>query len=399
MPSYLSPGVYVEELEPTHRPIEGVSTSVAAFVGLAETGPVNEPVLVTNWSQFTRTFGQFVPGGYLAHAVYGFFNNGGTQAYVVRIGAGDDASDAGAPVRRALAELPVNGDRALPGLRVLALEEGGAGEGISIRVENASEGSEEESFKLLIRRGGNEEVFDNLTTKRGRQNVVTVVNAQSKLVRIEELPVAAGVERRPANVEVALTPSAPPVPAPRMSPEEYVGYSAARTGFGGLEAVDGVTMVVCPDLMAAYQQGVLDLEGLKAVQLGVIAHCELMGDRMAILDSPPDLSPQRVAEWRQDGGGYDSKYAALYWPWVKVFDPASGENRLVPPSGHVAGLWARTDADRGVHKAPANDVLRGVVDVATRVTKGEHDVLNPLGVNVIRSFPGRGIRVFGARTL
>ena len=87
-------------------------------------------------------------------------------------------------------------------------------------------------------------------------------------------------------------------------------------------------MVCVPDLMAAYQQGMIDLEGVKAVQLAMIAHCELMGDRVAILDPPPGLNAQQIKEWRVDKAGYDSKYAALYWPWVKVFDPADGQEHL-----------------------------------------------------------------------
>ena len=94
----------------------------------------------------------------------------------------------------------------------------------------------------------------------------------------------------------------------------------------------------------------------------MIAHCELMGDRVAILDPPPGLNAQQVKEWRVDKAGYDSKYAALYWPWIKVFDPATGENIFVPPSGHMAGIWGRNDDTRGVHKAPANEVVRGAID-------------------------------------
>jgi phage tail sheath protein FI len=221
-------------------------------------------------------------------------------------------------------------------------------------------------------------------------------------VRLEEAAAPAGTDRRPAvtDAPVALQAAAvATVPAPRVSPEAYVGDSGDRTGFGGLEALDDVSMVVCPDAVAAYEQGLLDDDGLKAVQLGIIAHCELLGDRMAILDTPPGLTAQQAAHWRTDVAGYDSKFAALYWPWAKVHDPVTGSVKAVPPSGHVAGLWARTDAERGVHKAPANDVLRGVVDVELQTTRGEHDGLNPIGVNVIRSFPGRGIRVFGARTL
>ena len=101
MPQYLSPGVYVEELEAGSRPIEGVATSVAAFVGLAKFGPMNQPTLVTNWTQFTQTFGDFMEDGYLAQSVYGFFNNGGGIAYVVRIGADESARQLPAPAARA----------------------------------------------------------------------------------------------------------------------------------------------------------------------------------------------------------------------------------------------------------------------------------------------------------
>jgi uncharacterized protein len=157
--------------------------------------------------------------------------------------------------------------------------------------------------------------------------------------------------------------------------------------------------VAVPDLMSAYQRGAIDLEGVQAVQLGMIAHCELMGDRVAILDPPPGLNAQQVKEWRVDKARYDSKYAALYWPWVKVFDPVSGKGSLVPPSGHVAGIWGRNDDTRGVHKAPANEVVRGAIELETQITRREQELLNPNGINCIRAFPGRGIRVWGARTL
>ena len=111
----------------------------------------------------------------------------------------------------------------------------------------------------------------------------------------------------------------------------------------------------------------------------MIAHCELMGDRMAILDPPPDLNAQQVHEWRVNTAGYDSKYAALYYPWIKVFDPADGQSKLLPPSGHMAGVWARNDATRGVHKAPANEVVRGIIGVGNSITRAEHDLLNPVG--------------------
>lgn len=98
--------------------------------------------------------------------------------------------------------------------------------------------------------------------------------------------------------------------------------------------------------------------------------------------------------------GYDTKYGALYYPWIRIANPlGNGASILVPPSGHLAGIYARSDTERGVHKAPANEVIRGVMAVETQITKSEQDILNPVGVNCIRAFPGRGIRVWGARTL
>jgi phage tail sheath protein FI len=388
MPSYLSPGVYVEEVPSGSRPIEGVGTAVAAFVGLAAKGPFNEPRLLTNWGQFTSTFGEFLEGSYLAHAVYGYFLNGGGSCYVVRVGV-----DGAEPV--AAVELPSAADAAKPAFRVTALEPGAAGNDLSVDVAEPGEPGEG-VFKLVVKQGGKPaETFDNVTVGRGKQNVATVVKAQSKLITIEEV----GSLTAPATASaVALSGGTASVPA-RVTPDDYVGSSADRTGFAGLEAIDEVTMLAVPDLMAVYEQGIIDLEGAQAVQLAMIAHCELMGDRVAILDAPPGLNSQQIKEWRVDKAGYDSKYATLYWPWIKVFDPLSGQTKLVPPGGHMAGVWARNDDTRGVHKAPANEVVRGAIALELQVTKGEHDQLNPNGINVIRSFPGRGIRVWGARTL
>lgn len=226
---------------------------------------------------------------------------------------------------------------------------------------------------------------------------MTAVKELSKLIMIEEVG-PAGLERAPARGSHTLSGSELAKPV-TLTPDDYVGDPADRTGFSGLEAIDAVTMLAVPDLMAMYQAGQIDLEGVQAVQTAMLAHCELMGDRVAILDAPPGLNAQQISEWRTDKVGYDSKYATLYWPWVKVFDPVAGQARFVPPGGHVAGVWARSDEERGVHKAPANEVLRGVLALELNLTKGEHDQLNPQGINCIRAFPGRGIRIWGARTL
>jgi phage tail sheath protein FI len=391
--------VYVEEVESGSRPIEGVGTAVAAFVGLSERGPVDEPTLVTSWAQFTRNFGDFVEGYYLAHAVYGYFQNGGGACYVVRVGGNGNGSSPDGP-----GQLGAASQAQLGGYVISALEPGVAGNAISIEVADAGEGAPEDQFKLIVRRDGNVvEEFDKVTARRGKQNVQTIVNAQSKQIRLEEVTPGGALEKPVKGTTTlasgaAPAPAAPPAPA-RLTPDDYVGNPSDRTGFGGLEAVDPITMVCVPDLMAAYQKGMLDLEGVQAVQLAMIAHCELMGDRVAILDPPPGLNAQQIREWRVDKVGYDSKYATLYWPWIKVADPASGDMIFVPPSGHMAGIWGRNDDTRGVHKAPANEVVRGALSLEVQITKSEHELLNPQGVNVVRAFPGRGIRVWGARTL
>jgi phage tail sheath protein FI len=166
---------------------------------------------------------------------------------------------------------------------------------------------------------------------------------------------------------------------------------------GGLAAVDEVTMLVVPDLQALAQNG--DDSHVRDIQGKMIAHCEMVGGCMAILDPPPGLSPQDVFEWRMNAAGYDSKFATLYYPWIEVMDPISNRPIMVPPSGHVAGLWARVDSTRGVHKAPANEVVLGCNGLAFQVTQSEQGSLNQNGINCIRAFPGRGIRVWGARTL
>ncbi|MEU2826139.1 MULTISPECIES: phage tail sheath family protein [Streptomyces] len=395
MPSYLTPGVYVEEVQSGARPIEGVGTAVAAFVGFAETGPFHQPTLVTNWDQYVQTFGTFTADTYLTHAVYGFFANGGGAAYIVRIGGpAQGSSGSTGPGAVAPAPAPV----ALGGFLVSA--KSGTGDGLSVEIADAEgENPPEDRFKLLVRQAGKVvETYDVSTRKNVKGYLVTQAR-DSKLIQVAEQPGTA--QSRPEKQTVALAPA---TPAPgsgvaRLDASEYVGDAAARTGFAGLEAIDEITMVAVPDLMSAFQRGEIDAEGVKTVQLAVISHCEQMGDRVAVLDTPPGLNAQQVRTWRNDEAGYDSRYATLYYPWVKVFDPASGRNSLVPPSGHVAGVWARSDGERGVHKAPANEVIRGAVDLEIRLSKGEQDLLNPIGVNCVRAFPGRGIRIWGARTL
>ncbi|MER5771923.1 phage tail sheath family protein [Streptomyces sp. NPDC001985] len=392
MPSYLTPGVYVEEVQSGARPIEGVGTAVAAFVGFSGTGPFHQPTLVTNWDQYVQTFGTFTADTCLASAVHGYFANGGGAAYVVRVGGpaqGEERESAPEAVP------PV----AIGGFLVSARP--GARGDLSVEIADAEgENPPEDRFRLLVRQSGKVVESYDVSTRKNVKGYVVTQTRESRLIEVTEQPGAA--QSRPDRQSLTLAPAAP---APgtgvvtRLDAAEYVGDTAARTGFAGLEAIDEVTMVAVPDLMSAHRRGDIDAEGVKTVQLAVISHCEQMGDRVAILDTPPGLSAQRARTWRNDDAGFDSRYATVYYPWLKVFDPATGRNTLVPPSGHVAGVWARSDSERGVHKAPANEVIRGAVDLEIRLSKGEQDLLNPIGVNCVRAFPGRGIRIWGARTL
>ena len=338
MPTYLTPGVYVEEVDRGTKPIEGVGTAVAAFLGIAEKGPVGKATMVANWTQFVSTFGGFIPGAYLAHAVYGYFNNGGTLAYVVRVGGEAEGDTPAQPT----AALTAKGGTAT----IKALPKPGAPDGVSVDVS----AGEDDSFNITVKGGGAEEKYEGLTLGKGAKNAFDVVNKASKLVVLEELKVS-GLslsDRAPAPGTYPLAlPSATSTAMVPVTPADYEGDVTERDGLGGLEAVDEITMILAPDAMAAYQAGVLDMDGLKAIQLGMIAHCERMGDRVAILDTPPDLNAQQAQEWRMTTAGYDSKYAALYYPWINVADPtpnAPSTTITIPPSGHMAGIWRATMA-------------------------------------------------------
>jgi uncharacterized protein len=275
--SYLSPGVYVEEVDRGTKPLEMGGTSTVAFLGEGTVGPVNEPVLCTNWSQFTKHFGDFQNSEYLAHAVYGFFNNGGGRCFVLNVGNWEEISKPG---------------------------------------------------------------------KKGE-------DAKPKFASKAALYI--GSDNGPGT----------------------------RTGLKALEDVDEVNVVCAP--------GQTD----PVVQDAVLTHCESMRYRFAILDSPEVIEKGGVDKLPKPR---DSKYGGYYFPWLEVYDPFKG-NIFMPPSGYMAGIYARSDAERGVHKAPANEIVRGAIGLRYNITRGEQDLLNPKGINCIREFPNRGIRVWGARTV
>ena len=412
MPSYLSPGVYIEEVPSGSASLSAGATAVAAFVGFTERAPQDDPNdpdglkprLVTNWAQFENLYGGFIPNAMLAHAVYGYFNNGGSMAYIVRIPNTEPAAE---PSTLELAAV----DNALGKAIEVTSKEPDPQRKLGIAIEAVEDDGDDETpaaFNLIVLEGNDAVEFHNgVTIAPGDKNVETVVNAASTRVQVAtKVQIDDAAVLAAATLKPGIFPMVAPAPLPvPVRPKAFAGNETNRTGINGLVIAEDVTMVMVPDLITAAtkEDGSVDLGMWKAVQTALISHCEGQANRMAILDAPPGMSVQNMKEWRSDVAMYDSQFAALYYPWIKVDNPlATGANDaelLVPPCGHMAGIWARTDDTRGVWKAPANEVIRGALDVELGITKTEQGLLNPIGVNCIRPFGTRGIRVWGARTL
>lgn len=413
MAEYLSPGVYIEENSSGPRPIEGVSTTTAAFVGFTASGPANQPVLVANWSQFVSTFGALesdgsrnphMTGAYLSHAVFGYFNNGGTRCYVTRIVPPARGKDSRTVEQPTLLQLPTRASKAVPALTVGA--RGALSSDINVEIAPATSGEGDAQpgegvFTIKVRVDNNEETFENVSVaKKHPRNVVEVVNQASKLIEITEQTTSGSLAERVPELGSFVIKGHAPRDAGSMPirSNDFIGSLSERSGIDGLEIAEDVSMICVPDLMSAYQNGLIDRDGVKAVQLAMLNHCERNQNRMAILDPLPDMTPQEVKRWREQETNFDSAYGALYYPWIRI-NGEQGQPIAVPPSGHVAGIYARSDVERGVHKAPANEIVRGALESAMQITKGEQDILNPIGVNCIRNFTGMGLRIWGARTL
>jgi phage tail sheath protein FI len=404
----------MEEIDRGSKPIEAVGTAVAAFIGYTEKASrmksgekvslVGKATLVTNWSQYVQQFGGIVKGAYTPDAVYGYFANGGSVAYIVSLKTLGEASD---PSLATAAAATVNtaGDKPVKLLEFTAKDLGTTGNNIEVEIKTADAAPDADGkktavaptdFTVNVKLGGQiVESYSGVTLGKGEKNLVDVLEADSKLV----MATVVGKDTlMPAAGSVPLAGGS--VKDKQVGLADYQGSVIERKGLGGLEPVEDVTMLVAPDLMTAFQAGEIDEKGVQAVQQAMIDYCELVRYCFAILDAPPGLMPQEVKEWRLTVN-YDSSRAALYYPWIEIGDltGSNGRTRMVPPSGHVAGVYARTDGERGVHKAPANEIIRTVLGLEVQVTKGEQSLLNPIGINCIRSFPGRGIRIWGARTL
>lgn len=396
MPEYLAPGVYIEEIEIGAKPIEGVSTSTAGFLGPTERGPTN-PRLVTNFGNFQTMYGGFVDGSYLAYGVEGFFRNGGKRCFVGRI-IGSGAATSTATLTR------TEGAETTDVVDITVVGPGKWGNNVAMLVEDATlykEGND--LFRLTVMywktmvtpeeadptdeqwveaQENNPptiiEIYDNLSPKENSSDFYEKqINDISSLINVEKK-----ADGRPdTDVTVKLSGGSPGQ-AVKLSDYEGSTETGRKTGLAAFEEVDDISIVCVPDENSV--TGLTD---------SIISHCENMKDRFAILQSAQSAGPISTLVPPKD-----SKYGAFYYPWIQVMDPATNIPKLVPPGGHMAGVYARSDTERGVHKAPANEIVRGAQKLQFSLTKSEQDILNPKGVNCIRAFKGRGIRVWGART-
>ena len=395
MPEFLSPGVYIEEITVGAKPIEGASTSTAGFLGETERGPTH-PRLVASWLEFQRIFGTyFGVTKYLPYAVEGFFKNGGTRCYIARI--------VSSGVSKANLTLNTHNSAALV---IEAIGEGVWGKRIAIRTKR---NPDNKTFKLSVfywkdnittvfnpDDSANKslvqpvaEVFNIVSVERDSSNYFgTIVNCNSNLITISAP--ATGNPAIPddtaSDVPVLLGNVTGTETSPILSDfkgDETLPHGIRR-GLLSFEDIDDISILYVPNM--------LSVSGLAKA---VIAQCEKLRYRFAIIDVPKGTqNPSTTTKC-----GMDTKYAALYCPWIKIRDSVSCSEILVPPGGQIAGIYSRSDTERGVHKAPSNQVVLGAEGLEYVFSKSVQDNLDSIGVNCIREFTGRGIRVWGARTL
>jgi uncharacterized protein len=408
MAEYLHPGVYIEEIERGPRPIEGVPTSTSALLGEAERGSIS-PRLVTSYKDYQRWFGSvFDDKKFLPHAANGYFENGGKRAFVCRL-VGDGATTAEAVAGDFIVRAAGPG---LWGTRVKVKISDGTtkkpdGTSVGFRMQLAYwsnepvPGFDPFTDRTQLPRPSYQEDFDDLETDetspdfygkripfvdldKGETNQGPESSALGFLVR------NAGVETgtRPANGIQVLSGGADDSAA--LGVDDFKGLvQGGRKVEQGLAALEldsyrDVALVYAPVVSSD-------------IAKEIVGHCERMRFRFAVIDAdkgqnnPSGLNPRNTIT--------DSPYAAFYYPWLVTADPRTGARKLTPPGGHVLGVYARSDTERGVFKAPANEIVRGALALEYEINDQTQDDLNPRGVNVVRSFPGRGIRVWGARTI
>jgi phage tail sheath protein FI len=408
MPEYLSPGVYVEEVDTGNKPIEGVSTSTVGFLGVAERGPT-KPKLTTSFTDYVRNFGRYVPGSFLAYGVEGFFQNEGKRCFVARV-APANAVPAGVQADTMLVTAVGVGPWANGRVAVKVSPAG---------LTNPNVPASSQLFKLTViywdqtvlnlpnppldptdptllrnqdfRYPTILETYDNLSPdpKSGSYYEV-MVNDVSVLVTVRRLG-----DGRPGDTSPLVLLDGG-TPGDTLTKDDFVGRfdpdTKSNSGLAGLEDIDEISILCSPDEFALPDFQVTEL---------LVEQSERLKDRFAIVQSPqaaPSVDTHRPS--------VVSKYAGYYYPWLRILDPLTQQELEIPPGGHLAGVYARSDSERGVHKAPANEIFRGILvdpldpsrGLQVQVNKGQQDLLNPRGVNVLRYFPGRGSLVWGART-
>ncbi|MBS1912590.1 MAG: phage tail sheath family protein [Bacteroidetes bacterium] len=448
MPEYLTPGVYFELRDPAPS-VRGVRTDIAGFAGIAERGPIGMPVRIESFRQFQAWYGSFATYGYLAYALKGFFENGGRTCYVVRV-AGTDADRASLTLSNAASK---------PVMRVFGANEGTWARRVAVSIVSTyhAPSPADSTFTLRVTHGNDMELFRDLSVDPSKPTYfATIINAGNEYTPASRWVTVEAWDPAPADMVPSWAGSGLANGSGFLSggkdglasltPNDFLGdmlaAAADRRGMSALALIDEVAMLAMPDIhirpsiaqvpppsppvppsdpclnpqppmpapppAAVADQPPLFTEAqVSRMMHAMVEHCEEMRDRFAILDLPLVASSGRsrtVTEAMALRNDFDSPrgFGALYYPWISVVDPIGTSNapvRTIPPSGHVAGVFARTDNETGVHKAPANAELMWTSDVAVNIGDEEHGLLNPVGVNCIRPFPGRGIRLFGARTI
>lgn len=390
-----APGVRIEWPDTNAQQLDTGRTDVAGFLGLAERGPLHTAVKVESMRQFRTTFGNHIENGCLAYGVEGFFANGGRTCWVVRVADPDGAKPARLRV-------------SLPGTSFLleAVSPGKWGDAIEVQALwnpdgvaalQVSEGSRSQRIDLS-RPNGAPPLLDG-----GERSLLGVAMTSlpelspELLVRVlADLP-STGPAWTPAGARSVFLAGGEDGQT-SLRAQHFSGgmhlNPPKRWGIETLERVDGIAMVAAPDLMLAD----FGEEQVGDVQIAILAHCLARHDRVALLDLPRKSVPEVLAIRAKLP---QRSFGALYYPWIAVNDPLRGRGalRMLPPSAIVAGMVARCDRLRGVHKPPANELLEGVSRVSLRIDESAHAQLNEAGINAIRAVPGRGILVLGARTL
>jgi hypothetical protein len=442
---YRTPGVRFEWLDPPSQ-LGLRRTDIAGFVGFAARGPLHRPVKVESWTQFTSTFGGHIRQAYLAFAVEGFFANGGRTCWVVRVADPEQAQPASIHLRDNAGRLAV---------QVSASSPGAWGRDLLLTAASTSANR----FTLIIRllRDGQEQWRDLSLREKDDRYIASVLNdpvTGSRFVRVRPLEEAewrvdsdmqvmegqvttgrmAGGWNGLASLRLEHFDGWGFVPDPNDPDGAPLAYDQPW-GLAAFETVDEISVVAAPDIMPRPAEApprhkkprsrcdevddpvaaqplaeedpewprLFDEQQISHLQNRLIAHCESLRDRMAILDpllahSESDVSLTEFINWRNQ---FETDYAALYYPWLAVLDPQQPPGNLtrVPPSGHVAGIYARGDLAVGVHKPPANEVIEGIQDVSITFDEAVYGQLNDRNINAITTYAGRGLRVGGARIL